>query len=151
MTKLKLSGDDKNKIFRVNKHHLNFQDAVEIMFKKCLWCKKIINNEENLNTHVRSHFEKLCCKVGISKIELNKSLISSNVLLKSMPRGKTFPINHNLKTHKRTFTAEKPHQCFECGKTFSYIRSLTVHKRTHTGKNLTNVWIVVNRFPRTLI
>ena len=134
VTKTQPNCDNITKVIGVGKDHSKCQDVIEIKFKKCLWCKKLIENEISLKVHVGNHFEKFYYKVEISKVKLNEGFTSSNEHLKSLPCDEPFPISPHFTTHKRTVTAEKPYQCCECGKTFSLRERLTRHKRTHTGE-----------------
>ncbi|KAI1355972.1 putative zinc finger protein [Xylaria sp. FL0043] len=48
--------------------------------------------------------------------------------------SKVYKKSYNLKSHRKTHEAERPHVCYDCGKRFARLSDHTRHSATHTGE-----------------
>ncbi|KAM3844376.1 zinc finger protein 24-like [Vipera latastei] len=78
-------------------------------------------------------FEKICSP---SRVLNQRALTGGKTQNKCLICGKSFLCSSDLIVHRRTHTAERPHECPDCRKRFKTGSDLNRHRRIHTQEKL---------------
>ncbi|KMR05039.1 zinc finger protein 782 [Lasius niger] len=91
--------------------HKNYKHKVKDANFQCPVCKKRLQTQKSLDSHVRQHEQRYMCEE--CGMELTRKAA--------------------LKKHIKTHSGEKPYLCHICEKSFASATSRKVHLLTHSG------------------